>query len=98
MAEVLYDHREDALTCYDHDAGWCCVCGEHDIDATWRDHMAAALAAAGYGPVKEAQAGALREAADLVEPFSGIGMANGATRGEVAAWLRARAAAIEAGQ
>jgi len=34
---------------------------------------------------------ALKEAAELIEPFSGIGLANGATRGDVARWLKARA-------
>lgn len=34
--------------------------------------------------------------ADLIEPFSGIGMANGATRADVARWLRDRADRIEA--
>ena len=34
---------------------------------------------------------ALRELADLLEPFSGIGLANGATRADVASWLRVRA-------
>ena len=42
---ALYDHREDALTCYDHpptvDApSWCCVCGEHGLTVSWRAHVA----------------------------------------------------------
>lgn len=45
-AHVLYDHREDALTCYDHDNGWCCICGEHEIDAPWFEHAARAVLAA----------------------------------------------------
>lgn len=59
-------------------------------DAAWAEYMAAALAAAGYGPVKEAQARALREAADHVAEIDG--------RPDDAArdWLRARAATIEA--
>lgn len=36
----------------------------------------------------------LEEAADLVEPYSGIGLANAATRGDIAAWIRARASAL----
>jgi len=41
-----------------------------------------------------AKADALKEAAELIEPFSGIGLANGATRGDVARWLRERAAKL----
>ena len=33
----------------------------------------------------------LRELADLLEPFSGIGLANGATRADVSSWVLARA-------
>lgn len=36
----------------------------------------------------------LAELADLLEPFSGIGLSNGATRAEIAAWLRDRAEQI----
>jgi hypothetical protein len=43
---ALYDHREDALVCYDHDNGWCCVCGDHEIDAPWFEHAARAMLAA----------------------------------------------------
>ena len=35
-----------------------------------------------------------RELADLIKPFSGIGLANGASRSDIAAWLRAKAAAL----
>lgn len=41
---VLYDHREDALTCYDHPEAYCCVCGEHEVGG-YRAHLATILAA-----------------------------------------------------
>ena len=59
------------------------------------DLARAALEAAAPIIRAEAAAEALREAADLIEPFSGIGLANGATRADIAAWLRARAAAVK---
>jgi len=102
MAEVLHDHREHAL-CYDHEAGWCCICGEHDIDTNWRDHVAAALTAAGFGPVKEAAAKALEDAADELElpGCTAIGyyaseQDSGYSEAErhTDKWLRARAAAV----
>ena len=43
---------------------------------------------------REVAAKALTDAATLLEPFSGIGLANGANRTDVANWLRARAAAL----
>jgi hypothetical protein len=48
---ALYEHREGSLSCYDHipSSGhyvWCCVCGEHEITSTWREHMARAVVAA----------------------------------------------------
>lgn len=43
---------------------------------------------------REAAADALAGAATSIEPFSGIGLANGATRAEVAGWLRAHAAEL----
>lgn len=43
IAALLYDHREDALTCYDH-GGYCCVCGVHDM-AGYRWHLAEVIAA-----------------------------------------------------
>jgi len=59
-----------------------------------KDYMSnarAALEAAAPYLMAQAKAAALNEAAELIEPFSGIGMANGATRGDVARWLRHRA-------
>lgn len=41
--DALYEHREGALTCYDHDTGWCCVCGTHEILVPWREHAARAV-------------------------------------------------------
>lgn len=67
VREALYDHREGALTCYDHlptpdRALWCCVCGEHEIGTTWRWHVArqivAALSDADHNPREEADKGA----------------------------------------
>ena len=43
---------------------------------------------------RDAQADALEEVANLIEPMSGIGLANGAPRSDVAEWVRRRAAAI----
>lgn len=57
VMNALYDHRERGLTCYDHIAtsdakAWCCVCGEHEITMSHRQHMARAVLAAA---VKERQ-------------------------------------------
>lgn len=48
--QVLYDHREGAMVCFNHiptadeqPRPWCCVCGEHRITVSWRAHVAAAL-------------------------------------------------------
>ena len=46
LAALLYEHREDALTCYDHPESYCCVCGEHEVGG-YRGHLAAALEALG---------------------------------------------------
>lgn len=40
---LLYEHREDALTCYDHDGFYCCTCGEH-MALGYQEHLAAVLA------------------------------------------------------
>jgi hypothetical protein len=42
-ARALREHRQGALTCYDHDAGWCCECGTHEIMVTWQEHAARAV-------------------------------------------------------
>lgn len=72
------------------------------------DHIEAMLTAAGFGPVKAAQAGALRDAADELAqlPYVKPGapgraeyeMVLAVRRGMADAWLRARAASIEATQ
>lgn len=42
-ADTLQRHRKGALTCYDHDTGWCCECGTHEILIPWREHAARAV-------------------------------------------------------
>lgn len=46
VTDTLRKHRQDALTCYDHDTGWCCECGTHEILVPWREHTARAIVAA----------------------------------------------------
>jgi hypothetical protein len=43
VEQALYDHRQNGLTCYDHDTGWCCPCGTHEILVPWRTHAARAV-------------------------------------------------------
>ena len=43
VAKVLGEHRQGALTCYDHNTGWCCECGTHEILIPWREHAAHAV-------------------------------------------------------
>lgn len=45
---------------------------------------------------RDIQAQALREVAERILPYSGIGLANGATRSDVSAWLTDRAARLTA--
>ena len=99
MAEVLAQHEDCAFSA---SGILVCACGialqpqeVMDDMANLAAHQADALTAAGYGPVGEAQNYALNEAADLIDPFSGIGLSNGATRADVARWLRARASTKE---
>lgn len=45
LERLLYAHRENGLTCYDHPSTperrvWCCVCGAHDLAVSWRRHLA----------------------------------------------------------
>lgn len=54
-----------------------------------------ALTAAAPFIAAEAVRAELMEVALMLEPFSGIGLANGATRNDVANWLRARADQLE---
>lgn len=39
--EFLYNHRQNALVCYDHE-GYCCICGRHDQPG-FRTHLADAI-------------------------------------------------------
>jgi len=75
MAEVLAEHQLCAA--WEDDAGRAiiCTCGADlpteplrgEIDMTFlASHQAEVLAAAGYGPVREAAAEALRDAADTL--------------------------------
>lgn len=53
LSDILYIHREGALTCFDHTPTadrrvWCCVCGEHDLIESWRDHVATHILRAGF--------------------------------------------------
>lgn len=74
-------------------------------DAAWAEYIAAALTAAGYGPVKEAAAEALRDAAEDIDlpgstaaGYYASEQDSGYREAERHAetWLRSRAAAIEA--
>ena len=58
-----------------------------------RDAAEAVIAAGWVSPatLALARSAILEELADLLEPFSGIGLANGATRAEIAIWVRAHA-------
>ena len=47
---------------------------------------------------REIKCVALREAAELLKPYSGIGLANGASRADVSEWLSQRADALESGE
>lgn len=73
--------------------------GRDDANS-WSDAaiMRAALTAAAPFIAAEAVRAELMEVALMLEPFSGIGLANGATRNDVANWLRARADQLEKGQ
>jgi len=48
-AKAAQEHREGALTCYDHDTGWCCECGAHEIIVPWHEHAARAVIRATAG-------------------------------------------------
>jgi len=52
VADTLHAHRQGALTCYDHDTGWCCVCGTHEIRVTWFEHAARAVTKALKGAAR----------------------------------------------
>jgi len=94
MAEVLAGHREIAWNhqtgqaiCADCDADLGPLTADIEVQDQWfLEHQAAALFAAGFGPVREAAAEALRGAAKELEWHPGT-----------QAWLRARANVV-AGQ
>jgi hypothetical protein len=58
----------------------------------------AMLTAAGFGPVKAAAAGALRNAAEYIEASIKAGADDDVSADATRVWLRARAATIEATQ
>lgn len=100
MAEVLAGHRVSSVRVASHagldhmpDIGVyeqrCQTCGK--IDGAQSDHQAAMLTAAGFGPVKEAGAVALEEAA------AEFGENQTIREGDAKEWLRARATKIRAG-
>ena len=112
MAEVLAEHQwYDATTDNEDPAIGCTGCpewfgSEYALDdGTFPAHQAAALSAAGFGPVREAQAQALRDAADALKPSGvlwwggeGVFVAEDSyapPTGSLDHWLRARAAAAE---
>jgi hypothetical protein len=76
----------------------------HDIDCdkhctpTPRDVAEARMILDAVTPMIAARVAVetLHDAANRLMPFSGIGLANGATRADVAQWLRARADLIDA--
>jgi hypothetical protein len=64
MAEVLEEHFID-ITVTNPDRIGTCVCGwvAGSMSISWDEHLEEVLTAAGFGPVKAAQAEALRDAA-----------------------------------
>jgi hypothetical protein len=111
MAEVIRgtmrDHRvlwEMALDDDDPSVARCQSCGYLSTELDTWEHQsnvaAEMLTAAGFGPVKAAQAGALRDAASELEEDasrSSYTDAEEVTQGQLdpAEWLRTRAAAVE---
>lgn len=93
IAEVLAGHmmrHQGQCVC-----GWRLTYGPHKLLKTEheaaREHVAAMLVPV----IREEFAAAVRDLADLVEPYSGIELANSASRADVANWLRARADNLE---
>ena len=105
MADVLRKHIE--FTFDDESRLFRCECGLWMADEDRADHLAAALSAAGFGPVQEARAEALEEAAawlDNAEQVQNIAFDGPSDIGSLSAkydaaleepaeWLRARALA-----
>lgn len=103
MAEVICSHVADWTTWGDNPEGsdyYTCSCSEvrwhvntsADYYQAHAEHQAAALTAAGYGPVKEAAAGALRDAAKSRDESKDLMRFTWGQR----IWLHNRAKAIEA--
>jgi hypothetical protein len=71
LERLQYDHRENALTCYDHPEAYCCVCGAHEV-GSHRAHLAQVIAE--YVAEREAQAwdAALDHVWELSDPISTI--------------------------
>jgi len=92
MAEVLAEHLP--IYKFSHTLGesaWACSTPRCEVEGEFSaviDHQAAALSAAGFGPVQEARAEALREAAEAAE---GMHDPVAPDCKEWADWLRARA-------
>jgi hypothetical protein len=62
MAEVLAEHQLNDTCFLISEPEYMCICGRRST--SHENHQEAMLTAAGFGLVKEAQAGALREAAE----------------------------------
>lgn len=95
MAEVLAAHYIGPL----NEGGYYCFnCGDLKDFKEAAAHQAAALSAAGFGPVREAQAQALNHAATIFHARLPDGTGNGRAYNsyQVADMLRARAATLEA--
>jgi hypothetical protein len=92
VAEVIPAEVVEAVARAIRDDDW--PDHEDQIHHPIKDYMSnahAALEVAFPRMVREAVADELAELAELLEPYSGIGLSNGATRGEVAQWIRRRA-------
>lgn len=89
MAEVLAQHQKKTGVRDMLGHCWCGWAGGR-TDKAFIEHQAAALTAAGYGPVKEARAAALEDAAAIAGRPENRWWAEGQNR---AKWLRSLAAA-----
>jgi hypothetical protein len=102
MAEVLTEHSVFEFD--DESRLYRCRCRVWMADEDAADHQADALTAAGFGPGKAAAAGALRDAAaniltnDPLDYWAGHLPEGLGFQEAMSLWLKAHAAAIEAGQ
>lgn len=104
MRKVFAAHQNRGLAFRNAESGdlYDCSCARRFSD--YYDHLTEALSAAGFGPVADAKAEALEEAADALKPSgafwwgtSGVTVAEGASGPPTATlddWLRTRAAAV----